>query len=655
MLDRFLGWSKLYGNALSESRFQLGFTVLAALALAAWGAWMLDRPARVERLARLTRRKTFIVGLFLVAAGLLLVRAWQLLWIGDDAFISFRYVDNFVSGHGLVFNPGERVEGYTNFLWVMVLSAFAALGLPIPETSVVLNLLFTGLHVLVMILLLWEHDPLVRMGKPFLPITPFLVGFNHAFLSFSTSGLETALGACLVTTGFYFALKPVGFRNGLLAGLALILGTMTRPDYSLFYIAMAAAIAYDAWRTAPGEPKGALHRFLSPEMRRAALGYVLPFFLLYLPYFIWRWNYYGYFYPNTYYAKMAYDSYWSQGVLYLVAFLFGDNFWIAGLWWAGALWLSRRRAELRRLNAFAVLASALVAIYTMKVGGDFMYGRFFAPLAPLVLLSLETSLKAAFTDKAFEWPKNFVSMSKRAFFAIGLSAFLAGWLVLPFKLISPGNVENYISDESSFYHLYRFHHPIIENNLFFLSHEIKKAFADFEEKPVIASNATGMITYYSKQSVIDFHGLTDEHIAHQPYEAPRGRPGHERKADWDYLRKRNTYIIYTYADASPYPGYENLTGIYFSNMKINTVTYRADILKRLSKNERIKFRYTDFPGYLDRYILEMPDKSIEDIEKDLIFMKDFYFEHNPDPARLQAIQSHLTQRRVKLFFKSEAP
>src|SRR3954469_12755146 len=49
-------------------------------------------------------------------------------FIIDDAYISFRYAENLVAGHGLVFNPGERVEGYTNFLWVLIIAAVHALG-----------------------------------------------------------------------------------------------------------------------------------------------------------------------------------------------------------------------------------------------------------------------------------------------------------------------------------------------------------------------------------------------------------------------------------------------------------------------------------------------------------------------------------------------
>ena len=47
----------------------------------------------------------------------------------DDAFISFRYAQNLNDGHGLVFNPGERVEGYSNLLWVLLTAFGMKLGL----------------------------------------------------------------------------------------------------------------------------------------------------------------------------------------------------------------------------------------------------------------------------------------------------------------------------------------------------------------------------------------------------------------------------------------------------------------------------------------------------------------------------------------------
>ena len=66
-----------------------------------------------------------------VPYALLVYRFW---FVTDDAFISFRYARNLSEGYGLVFNPGfERVEGYSNFLWVLVLAGFHALGVA-PES-----------------------------------------------------------------------------------------------------------------------------------------------------------------------------------------------------------------------------------------------------------------------------------------------------------------------------------------------------------------------------------------------------------------------------------------------------------------------------------------------------------------------------------------
>src|SRR5262245_60209180 len=57
-----------------------------------------------------------------VALGFTVVffRRWQ--FVIDDAFISLRYARNLATGHGLVYNAGERVEGYTNFLWALFLA-----------------------------------------------------------------------------------------------------------------------------------------------------------------------------------------------------------------------------------------------------------------------------------------------------------------------------------------------------------------------------------------------------------------------------------------------------------------------------------------------------------------------------------------------------
>src|SRR5207247_899918 len=81
-------------------------------------------------LVALVRPGRLAVALPLAALGVALPLLPQILggWLVDDAFISFRYAQHLVDGYGLVFNPGERVEGYTNFLWTMIMAAVIWIG-----------------------------------------------------------------------------------------------------------------------------------------------------------------------------------------------------------------------------------------------------------------------------------------------------------------------------------------------------------------------------------------------------------------------------------------------------------------------------------------------------------------------------------------------
>src|SRR5262245_16319000 len=71
-------------------------------------------------------RRPGILALFAIA--LLLPHGLAIGFLNDDAFISYRYAKNWVDGLGLVFNPGEHVEGYTNFLWTILIGVFVKLG-----------------------------------------------------------------------------------------------------------------------------------------------------------------------------------------------------------------------------------------------------------------------------------------------------------------------------------------------------------------------------------------------------------------------------------------------------------------------------------------------------------------------------------------------
>src|SRR5262249_48514522 len=88
------------------------------------------------------RRQMFllIVCVLVVMAGVL--RAIHLRWISDDIFVGLRYTDNLIQGKGFVYNEGERVEGYSNFLWLMLILPFQWLGLDPLLVSKVMGVMF---------------------------------------------------------------------------------------------------------------------------------------------------------------------------------------------------------------------------------------------------------------------------------------------------------------------------------------------------------------------------------------------------------------------------------------------------------------------------------------------------------------------------------
>jgi arabinofuranosyltransferase len=97
---------------------------------------------------KLTRTERIGLATMAAAAAAALVLGWKLfLFLTDDAYISFRYVSNSLLGHGYVWNPPpfRPVEGYSNFLWVVLLDGIWRIaGMAPPESSVLVSLLLSG-------------------------------------------------------------------------------------------------------------------------------------------------------------------------------------------------------------------------------------------------------------------------------------------------------------------------------------------------------------------------------------------------------------------------------------------------------------------------------------------------------------------------------
>ncbi len=273
-------------------------------------------------------------------------------WLCDDAYITFRSVDNLVGGYGLTWNAAERVQSFTHPLWALLLSPLYALSGEIYFTSLILSMALSLAAVGLVSL------GLARGVGALLAVTSLTL--SRAFVDYSTSGLENPLTHLLLALFLwcYFERKPDlrrFFWLSLLAGLA----TLNRMDTLLLF---APALALALWQLQT--PKAALVLFLG-----------------FSPFILWEGFalfYYGFPFPNTAYAKLNLavprGQLIEQGLHYLLNALRTDPLTplviVLGL---GAPLLGRRR------RGWPVgLGLALYLAYVVYIGGDFMRGRFLA-------------------------------------------------------------------------------------------------------------------------------------------------------------------------------------------------------------------------------------------------------------------------------------
>ena len=96
---------------------------------------------------KMIKKDKYVLLGILVAAAIILIYGWRLFWfLTDDAYIAFRYISNSILGYGYVWNPPpfKPVEGYTNFLWIVLLDViWRVLKIPPPESSTYISLLFS--------------------------------------------------------------------------------------------------------------------------------------------------------------------------------------------------------------------------------------------------------------------------------------------------------------------------------------------------------------------------------------------------------------------------------------------------------------------------------------------------------------------------------
>ena len=437
----------------------------------------------------------------------------------DDAFIFFRYAEN-LSQHGaLEYNLGERVEGFSSPLWVLLLAGLDAVGVaPLQGAGVAGTLLV----LITLLLSVWDAR---RSGlpPPFNWLAPLGLVTSFNFTCWAVAGMDVPLFTCLLWAAVvaYRAALAAGKRPGLTCGLLLAAAGLTRAEGGLAVLVLGGAEILHALRT-PGDGRwrAPLKVLVPPMVAGAVLTLV-------------RWTYYGDLLPNTFFTKDAGSmDHLRLGLQYLEGFLLECPLILAIPLLLVCLRLRRGAAPWQGAVPMLLFAT-LYAAHVARVGGDFYnYYRYLVPLLP-VLYALGASGVFA-TARMLEELR-------------GRSSPPGGRWIQPLTCV----VAIFVVLELQ-YHPFQLrpHHgfPWTLN----CSKLGRTLAASLPPTTTIALPHIGAVGYYSRLPVVDLLGLVDRKLAHGPSGFDRlGWPlqrtdlGHEKFDVRHSMARRPQVVIFS--------------------------------------------------------------------------------------------------------------
>ncbi|MCH8027138.1 MAG: hypothetical protein IID63_03335 [candidate division Zixibacteria bacterium] len=300
------------------------------------------------------------------AVGLYAYIADYLKFIQDDAYITFRYVANYLNGDGLVFNIGERIEGFTNFGWTIYLLLWGSLGFDYIAIAAYSGLIFGGLSLFLIFII--ARDLFGPDDRWFSLLALFLVAVNFSFAYWSPAGLETAAFTFLTLLSVRLYLK----RNWLLAA-ALALAVWVRPEGALLAIIFVF-----------------IEALLEKRLPKFAITAGAIAFVISIPFLIFKVTYYGSILPNPFYAKTSFDFEQLTSGLEYAGRYFLDYGFVGIGFLITALNLKRLSYSVKVLWLF----SFAYLLYIVLVGGDVLkVHRFFLPIFGITAMLVAVSVR----------------------------------------------------------------------------------------------------------------------------------------------------------------------------------------------------------------------------------------------------------------------
>ncbi|MFX1553272.1 MAG: hypothetical protein ACFFBV_05035 [Promethearchaeota archaeon] len=436
---------------------------------------------------RFKNDKTFIRFVLSICIAIsLLLNFYYISFTSDDAFISFRYATNLVDGYGLVFNSNTNnpVEGYSNFLWVLINAIPILLNLDIVIWFKVLSIIIN----IGSILVIYKLGTLFYSNKIAL-FCPMLYSIYYPIQLWIVGGLEIPILILSLIAAFYFLFKEVSKESKfpILSSLFFLIHALTRIDGIIFFIGVEFSVII-------------YYLFIN---KKKNIVYQRIFSLLfvgtpYTIYFLWRFLYYGQFFPNSYYAKASksFVLITTSGIQYLLLFLVFTAPIVILMIFAVIKILLNKEKEMIKMVLPAIIPilinfAVILNIEKHYAGQGF---RFALISVPFMILIGCYSFKVLNDYKTTKFKLNYRQ------FKISLNKLIP--LLCSFGLI-----------------IYPFTAPIVYINTSSTDvadkyHKLAFWFKDNVDNNVsIAFTDMGVIPYYSELEFIDLWGICDETIA----------------------------------------------------------------------------------------------------------------------------------------------
>ncbi|MEI9950724.1 MAG: hypothetical protein WDO74_17540 [Pseudomonadota bacterium] len=452
----------------------------------------------------------------------------------DDAFIALRYAKNLIEHHELSYNLGQRVEGFTSPLWVLLISAPGSLGVPLLTAARILAVA-SGLGSFWALTLFWDE---LNPQAPWLVLAPALaLAMSAPFAAWTFGGLETPLFVGSFTLALALIGRAAGrhdLRSSFQAGVSVALCVLCRPEGATLIAIGSAVICLPS-------PVSQV------QLWRRLLAWLLPVAFLVGGYELFRLRYYGYPLPNTFYVKTSGVGLWERGLSYL-RFAGGEFGWalvgtcllsLPFLLIQSSLRASQQRSHSARVLALCTgIALSIHLLYVARIGGDFLdLYRFLTPLLPAAFCLLSCAAGILYS-----------TLAGRKRFAV--PALAAGLLVAHGRsqLAMAHEATQVASSSRAALRV----EPLGWTRLYALRWQgigrwLERARLVHDTTAV---GAAGALPYYSELPNLDLFGLNDLEIARHG-RIIGNRPGHQRFASMDYLLAQAPTFVFMSPESTP--------------------------------------------------------------------------------------------------------